>query len=245
LFPHLYQAHYNRHVEDLPFWLKLANQAPGPALELGCGIGRVLIPLAQAGYSMTGIDLSLEMLLYLKSRLEVEGASLTRKPLLFQADLGAFHLEWLFGMVYVPCNTWSTLPENTRLTALACVRRHLHPGGIFAASLPNPAILNRLPSRAESELEEEFLHPVSGNPVQVSSAWRRTAGFFTVTWFYDHLHPDGTVERLSVQARHELLAPEEYLHEIRSAGFEGVVTYGDFNQSPYSEEADYLVFVAR
>ena len=244
MFPPLYHAHHNQYVEDLPFWLELARQASGLALELGCGTGRVLIPLAQAGYSVTGIDLDLDMLLYLKTRLEVEGASFSIQPLLLQADLGAFHLGRIFGMVYVPCNTWSTLPADTRRSALACVRQHLHPGGIFAASLPNPVVLAELPSLAETELEEQFPHPVTGNRVQVSSAWRRKAGYFTVTWDYDHLRSDGTVERLSVEAHHELLSPQGYLDEVRGAGFERIAAYGDFDQGPYSKEADYLIFVA-
>jgi ubiquinone/menaquinone biosynthesis C-methylase UbiE len=48
MFPQLYHIHHNAHTEDLPFWLKLAQQQGGPVLELGCGTGRVLIPLIQA-----------------------------------------------------------------------------------------------------------------------------------------------------------------------------------------------------
>ena len=50
MLPSVYHAHHNRHLEDLPFWLDLAAQTGDPLLELGCGTGRVLIPLAQAGY---------------------------------------------------------------------------------------------------------------------------------------------------------------------------------------------------
>ena len=56
MFPQLYHAHHNRSLEDLPFWLELAAQAGDPILELGCGTGRVLIPLAQAGYHTIGLD---------------------------------------------------------------------------------------------------------------------------------------------------------------------------------------------
>ena len=54
-------------------------------------------------------------------------------------------------------------------------------------------------------MDETFTHPVTGNPVQVSSGWQRTRSHFTVTWHYDHLLPDGEVERLTVQSRHDLI----------------------------------------
>lgn len=45
-----------------PFYLALAREMGGPALELGCGTGRFTIPLAQAGIDVTGLDLAAAML---------------------------------------------------------------------------------------------------------------------------------------------------------------------------------------
>ena len=47
---------------DVPFWRRVARQAGGPVLELGCGTGRVSLPLAKAGVDLVGIDRSGEML---------------------------------------------------------------------------------------------------------------------------------------------------------------------------------------
>src|SRR5438105_10609976 len=47
---------------DVPFWRRLASQADGPVLELGCGTGRVTIPLALAGIDLVGVDRSAPML---------------------------------------------------------------------------------------------------------------------------------------------------------------------------------------
>ncbi|MEZ4518635.1 MAG: class I SAM-dependent methyltransferase [Chloroflexota bacterium] len=49
-------------VDDIPFRLDLAQKADGPVLELGCGSGRLLLPLARAGYEITGVDNSPAML---------------------------------------------------------------------------------------------------------------------------------------------------------------------------------------
>src|ERR1700730_11098362 len=47
---------------DVPFWQRVAAAAHGPVLELGCGTGRVSIPLARAGVNLVGIDRSAPML---------------------------------------------------------------------------------------------------------------------------------------------------------------------------------------
>ncbi len=43
---------------DVPFFVEAAVESKGPVLEVGCGTGRILIPTARKGISITGIDLS-------------------------------------------------------------------------------------------------------------------------------------------------------------------------------------------
>jgi hypothetical protein len=94
-------------------------------------------------------------------------------------------------------------------------------------------------------VEEEFSHPVSGNPVQVSSEWHKNRKLFTLTWHYDHLLPDGVVERFSLETRHALQDVEAYQQEMAQAGLQVVEAWGDFEGSAYSKEAEYWVCVAK
>jgi ubiquinone/menaquinone biosynthesis C-methylase UbiE len=48
--------------QDIDFWKEQAKKSGGLVLELGCGTGRVLIAIAEAGFSITGIDLAKPML---------------------------------------------------------------------------------------------------------------------------------------------------------------------------------------
>ena len=52
-----FDAEYAGYAEDLPALEAYAMRTGGPLLELGCGTGRALVPLAQAGYAVTGVDL--------------------------------------------------------------------------------------------------------------------------------------------------------------------------------------------
>lgn len=241
MFPLLYHTHHSLHPEDLPFWLDLARGQFGPLLELGCGTGRVLLPLLEAGFQAYGLDSDLEMLRFLRRSLPPDQQI---APPLFLADMAHFRLALRFPLILLPCNTLSTLAPAERFSTLACVRSHLTPGGLFAASLPNPLVLADMPRRGAEEIEETFPHPVSGDPVQVSSAWRRSAQHFTVTWHYDHLLPNGQVERLTAQAVHSLAPPEAYYAALEGAGLAAAAVYGDFDRSPYTPESPYLILVA-
>jgi SAM-dependent methyltransferase len=245
-FPLLYHAHYSRHLEDLPFWLDLADQIGDPILELGCGSGRVLIPLIRAGHRTFGLDNDFAMLTLLKDNLLVEcNAERANSSPVFQADLCSFHLSVLFPLILVPCNTWSTLDPAARQRSLKQIRAHLSPGGLFVASVPNPALLLDLPASSDAEYEESFEHPLSGNPVQVSSAWNRDQAHFNVSWYYDHLLPDGTVDRVRVDAAHHLSTAENYLDELRAAGLQVSTTWGDFDRSAFGPDSEHLILAAR
>src|SRR5438067_12280447 len=63
-------AHFN---EDVDLYLNFAELRGGPLLELACGSGRLLVPLAQAGYEGTGVDSSAGMLNLARQGLEAEG----------------------------------------------------------------------------------------------------------------------------------------------------------------------------
>ncbi|MCH7479978.1 MAG: class I SAM-dependent methyltransferase [Chloroflexi bacterium] len=237
----LYHAHHRLYREDIPFWQGLAAQQGGPILELGCGTGRVTLELAGEGHEVYGLDNDADTLAVLQRRLsESDLPNVAYR----QADMTEFSLKSKFPLIILPCNTYSTLSAQQRLVTLECVQKHLAAGGLFAASMLNPARVLELPESGEPELEETIVHPRSGQPVQVSSAWQRGESSFQVIWHYDHMLPDGKVERTTVTANHELASTEDYQHELQQAGFELKDVYGDFEEGSYHADSPYFIFVA-
>ena len=118
-------------------------------------------------------------------------------------------------------------------------------GGLFAASLPNPIRLAKLPLHSEIELEDEFVHPTSGEPIQVSSSWDHDHRYFTLYWHYDHLFPDGLVERLTVTTRHDLSPFEVYLDEMKKVNLLLDAAYGDFDSSRYHRNSPNLILLMK
>ncbi len=63
-------AYSNMHdLVDAQFYVGLAKESGGPVLELGCGTGRVLLPIARAGVEIQGLDNSRPMLDLLREKL--------------------------------------------------------------------------------------------------------------------------------------------------------------------------------
>ncbi len=241
-FPWLYHAHQGRYQDDLDFWRRCAAQTTTPLLELGCGTGRVTIPLVEDGRTVLALDNDRYMLRFLQRHLP---PTLRSRVHLIQADMASFALGICLDLILMPCNTLSTLDDESFKDTLTCLARHLRPGGSFIASLPNPEVMRSLPVEGPLEVEEDFLHLRTGHPVQVMTAWRRGKDRLHVTWHYDHLFPDGRVERTTIELRHRLTGKSFYAQAFQQVGLELVNVYGDFDESPYREDSPYLILEAR
>src|SRR5262245_30609087 len=75
---------------DIPFYLDLAQRIGGPVLELGCGTGRVLLPIARAGVSIHGVDSSASMLEVLHRRIAAESPQVQGLVVIHQGDFRTF-----------------------------------------------------------------------------------------------------------------------------------------------------------
>jgi SAM-dependent methyltransferase len=239
MLPILLHAHYSLYNDDLDFWCALAAQSGDPSLELGCGTGRVMLALSQAGRRVIGLDWDAAVLAFAR---QLSGGRLS----FLRSDMRRFRLDARFALIYSPCNTYSTFTPAERRTILECAAAHLQPGGTFAFSIPNPLSLQQLPHHAPPEVEDTFRHPLDGEPVQVSAAWSRSGNRFKLEWIYDHLLPDGRIERSIAATSHDLSGPAIYRQELQEAGLKITGMYGDYDRSAFdSQESPYLILVAR
>jgi len=141
--------HDNPNVgHDADFYRRLAREGAGPVLELGCGTGRVLLQIAADGFPCTGLDASRHMLDALRAKSSFPNLRLVHAPMQ-RFDLGGDR----FGLVYSAFRAFQHLyTVEDQLACLACIRRHLAPGGRFAFDVFQP----RLQRMGQSE-EPEFL----------------------------------------------------------------------------------------
>lgn len=111
---------------DIDFYLRfLASHAPPGAqvLELGCGTGRVSIPLASAGYHLTGVDLSAARLAVARRKAP------SSLPVRFElGDMAGYRGNRNYDFVFVPYSSYLMLDDDhQRLATLANIACALAP----------------------------------------------------------------------------------------------------------------------
>lgn len=127
-------------------------------LELGCGTGRVAIPLAEASYDVTGIEAEPDML----ARLEQKQYPRERLKIV-QADARSFHLESQFDAILLSCNFMNHFVEAAdALAVLERCREHLAPEGVIVMDCSTPDV--RFMAKTHGQ-EEAFTFPTSRGTV--------------------------------------------------------------------------------
>jgi SAM-dependent methyltransferase len=237
MLPKLYHAHHTRQMEDLQFWSVLAKEAGGPVLELGCGTGRIMLPLLEQGFDVTGVDRDRPMLEFLVSSL----GEYANQAKILQADFRDLPFTGGYRLAFLPCNTYSSLDEASRRKTLDSVRRALDEGAVFAVSIPNPDVLRALPRLSELEEEEQFY--LEDGAVTVSSGWERKKEILTFHWAYDWMQPDGRLERFTVQAGHFIVPIEKLVAELQAV-FPKVEIFGGYDRYDLLSESEIFVLLA-
>jgi SAM-dependent methyltransferase len=125
------------YATDLPLWKELADRAPGPILDLGCGSGRVALHLARRGHPVEGLDLDPELV----AAFEGQAADLPARATV--GDAIEFELGAAFALILAPMQLLQLFDGPAeRSGCLRCVVAHLAPGGLAAfaivESMPEP-----------------------------------------------------------------------------------------------------------
>ena len=230
---------------DVPFWRTVARQAGGRVLELGCGTGRISLPLGKAGVSLVGIDRSDAMLA--RARQRVKRAKLGKRVRLVRGDIRMlpFRGKRGFSAVLAPYGILQSLLREKDLAAtLEAVHRVLEPGGTFGLEL-----VADLPSW------EEYRKRVS------LKGWRRQKGGSHVTLvetvrqdpkkhltifdqeFTERRGRAVRVHRFSLTFR--TLSVPQISRRLAKAGFEVTALLGDYRGGPWDPRAEVWVVLAR
>jgi SAM-dependent methyltransferase len=247
----LYDAVYADYA-DIAFWQAVVPAASGgPLLELGCGTGRVLLPLAQAGHEVVGIDLAEAMLARFRAKLEVEPPEVRDRVTLLEADMTSFDLGRRFAQIYCAFGSFHHL--RTVEQQLACLERcrsHLLPQGTLALDLINP-------DPAPSSVSDN--EPARGDTTAGIVDWtggRRVRSWATVVGCnrslqcndcevtYEIIEADGTVRRLAETFPMRFVFRYELEHLLARSGFRIVALFGDYDRSGFADESPGMIVVA-
>jgi len=239
---------------DVPFWRNLALNAGGSVLELGCGTGRISLPLARAGVPVVGVDRSAAMLAFARRRIRRD--QLQRRLRLVQADIR--HLPFpsasparrtrrrdSLAMVMAPYGILqSLLYERDLARTLAEVHRVLQPNGTFGlelvADLPSWEEYQKRVSLKGWRGRRGGSHVTLIETVRQDPARRRT--IFDQE-FTERRGRQAKVHRFSLAFR--TLSVPQMTRRLERAGFEIAALLGDYRGGQWDARAEVWIILAR
>jgi len=247
----VYDREYRCYVLDVRLYLDRLryHRVRGPLLELGVGTGRVAIPLAAAGHSVTGIDLSDGMLRQARRAARALPPDVAARLRFSKADMATFRLPGPFAAIVIPFSTLNLLVDPAaRASCLARCRDHLVPGGLLWLDAPLPP--QPLPDGALPERRFTTTIALSryGRVMEKETIDRPdpARGIDEITYRYrERRESDGRVLRsYDVVFPMARIAPDDLLAEVESAGFDVIDRFGDYLGSPFGPGADRCVIEA-
>ena len=221
-------------------------------LEIGCGTGRLLIPTARAGVSVTGLDNSEDMLAICRRKLNDESAEVRARVNLVRADMRDFDLGIRFSLVTIPFGPFNYLVSvEEHVGCLNSIKPHLRDTGALVMDLWYP------------NLRELWASELGADIVCVKTPFYLPDGR-SVTWgirntsvdynrqiiqeemFYDVRYPDGREEQLVYPSPLRYFFRYEVEHLLARTGFRIESVYADFDKVPFGTKyPSELVFLAR
>lgn len=244
--PLLRDLDFGDFAEDLSFYDNLARRSKGSILELGVGTGRVAIPLAEQGRDVWGIDASKAMLDRARTKASPEA---TARLHLEQGDMRDFHIDHEFELIFAAYGTFPyLLTQEDQAACLACVNKHLTPGGLFVCDL-RPLHHDPWDPGDSVPLLHDWTRtlPGSGETVTMTRAVRNDAArqLRHQTNFYDLIDGSGNVRRVIEEVDLRFTTRYEMRGLLRDAGLELEHMYGDYDLAPFDEASEYMITVAR
>ena len=228
---------------DVRFWQRLATRVGGPVLELGCGTGRVSLPVARTTDMLVGVDRSAEMLD--RARRRLRRSRYGSRVRLVRGDIRAlpFLPAALFQLAIAPYGILQSLLRDRDLKAtLDSVGMALAPGGTFGIDL-----VPDLPAWAEYENRVSLKgrrSPKGSHLTLIESVRQDRTRRLTI---FDQRYVERRGARRS-ERRFSLtfrtMAVPQMTRRLERAGFRIETILGDYRGRPWDPRADVWVVLA-
>ena len=231
-----YDLDFEDYHDDPSFYARLAATHGTEVLELGCGTGRVTVPLAKAGLTVTGVDINEAMLKVARAR--SKGLSVTYQ----RGDMTALDLKRKFNLVTIPLGSVQHLASSDDLVStLAVVARHLDQGGVGVVDVESPHSddfqVGPLP------VVEHWTKPWEGGTVTkvVAVEPHPSEGMKWITWHFDVADREGRLRRVNAIFTFRTITLDELHLAGRLAGLRIIARFGDYEFTPYHDGAERLI----
>ncbi len=248
-----YDLEYQKITYDLDFYREIARRVGANArlLELACGSGRVALPLLKAGFQVTGLDLSEEMLRLARqklTRLDEQTAGRSQFVQGDMRDLTAALGQQEYDLIFVAINSFQHLmTQADQLACLKSARQHLAPAGLFIIDVMNPEQKEHYPADGRLEFNGLTYNPQRHSTVYsfLSTLAQPAEQLRHYHYFFDETLADGTVKRTATKLTLRYIYRYELQLLLQQAGFAIDELYGSHDFDEFGEDSNKLIYVCR
>ncbi len=226
---------------DVEFYVEEAQKAGSPVLELGCGTGRILIPIAEAGVSIVGLDRSPAMLAVAQRNLATLEPKVRRRAKLVEGDMRSFTLGRRFNLILIPYRAFlHLLTVEDQKQALTRIRAHLADGGRLILNIFDPRLdiiaAHMGPLGESLKKDDEFVQFETGHRVVVwdSRQYDPERQMIEQYFIFEELDAQGRVIAKTYSAYTiRYIYRYEMQHLLELCGYHVEALYGDFVRGPF------------
>ncbi|MCG3120230.1 MAG: dTDP-3-amino-3,6-dideoxy-alpha-D-glucopyranose N,N-dimethyltransferase [bacterium] len=237
-----YDYIYASRRQDVAFYTAMAKAGQDPILEVGCGTGRVTLPLLETGREVHGLDVSPAMLRLLRQKLADRPQLLAR---IHEGDMRTFALTQKFAQVFVPFRAFLHLDSiDDQLTALQNFHRHLLPNGRLVIDIFAPSYRMMSKEQTKNSLPAQSLPDGRVMTALDHVTYAHREQRINVERHIDTVLPDGTLKRTIEHFHLRYIFRYEMELLLRQSGFLLNAVYGDFERRPYDFHSGEMIFVA-
>jgi SAM-dependent methyltransferase len=232
--------------DDLAFYQARLPSSAAAVLELGCGTGRVLLPLAAVCGFIHGLDRSQAMLARCLQKLQAAAIPPT-KARVEHGDITHFALGRAFDLIIAPYRVFQLLETDAQVDGLfRCVRAHLAPGGTCILNVFHPQggfeSVQQAWERATAICRWEVT--LDGVRRRCEERWLRldpARHMLNVELVYRRSIGGAWVEDAVLQIPRRCYAPDEFAQVILEHGFRILQRWGGYAGEPYGEGPELVV----
>jgi len=233
---------------DLDFYLHFAERMGGPILDLGCGTGRLAIPLAQAGHVVWGVDASDEMLAQFEKKMEQLPPDVLSRLHVEKEDLTRLEIPEKFSLAILPYHTFQYLTsKEDQAECLQRIYDQLKPDSLLVLDVFRP------PEQLDESWKEDFFpakefhDPETGRRVVVKDRRRRIDTDRQIIYpemVFQITHPGGRKEEVVEPLELAYFYEDQLRDLLELHGFSVLEEWGDYDGTPMGENGE-LIFVCR
>lgn len=254
--PEEYDLEHLGDDEDVAFYVSLArNLRPRKVLELGCGTGRITLPLAnegaKSGFEVVGLDSEPEMLKKAEEQRNHAAPEALKRLTFVQGDMRTWAADTAFDLIVIPCGSMShVLKLEDQIEIFRRCRANLHPGGRFVVevNMPNMAAYAdsfSMPPRTPIEIDLDNLDEHDGTRLirRKTTSYRSDEQLAQIRFLYEKYKDGRGVESYIDDFASHVFFPRELALLFIHTGFQIERTIGSYNGKQLAPNSPLIIMI--